>query len=73
VTHEKPTFSARDCTGWLHMAAISLEEEKTDELMSELVEQKKLRQVGPGVYAKLARGRTPVPLEQPLWPEEGRG
>lgn len=71
VSHDKPTFSARDCAAWLQMACVPLDEEKTDELMSELVDKKQLRQVGPGIYAK-QKGAT-VPLQQQIWPEEGRG
>lgn len=68
--HEKPTFSARDCTGWLQTQAIYLHEEQTDELLSELVDQSRIRQIGPGVYAQ-GRVNGSVPLQHRLWQEDG--
>lgn len=64
-------FAAKEFTGFLDMAGEVVEEERADEILSDLVEVGSLRQIGPGVFAAApAVSRDEVPLQHPLWPEE---
>lgn len=50
----KATFTARQFAEFLQMGGISVEEEEADDVLAEIVGWKGLREIGPGVYAKLA-------------------
>lgn len=66
-------FAARDFTSFLTMGGVTVEEERADEILSDMVDDGRLRQIGPGVYASNpARAGKPVevPLQHPLWPED---
>lgn len=64
-------FTAREFADFLAMAGAGIHEERADEILCELVEGSAMRQIGPGVFAAKAEAAgPPVPLEQPLWPED---
>lgn len=50
------TFTPRDFVGFLSMAGVPMEEETADEFLSDLVDEGRLRQIGPGVYAARTTG-----------------
>lgn len=52
----RATFSARDFAEFLQVGGLPLVEETADEFLSDLVDQGRLRQIGPGVYAALVTG-----------------
>ncbi len=64
-------FAGRDFTFFLSMGGVIVEEESADEILSDMVDDGRLRQIGPGVYAAKAGGKgEEVPLQHHLWPED---
>jgi hypothetical protein len=47
------TFHARDFSAFLELANWQLDQEGCDEVLSSLVDEGKLRHIGPGVFARL--------------------
>jgi hypothetical protein len=47
----KATFTAQDFAEFLLIGGIPVVEESADEFLSDLADQGRLRQIGPGVYA----------------------
>lgn len=49
----RATFHARDFSAFLELARWHLDEEGCDEILTSLVDEGKLRHIGPGVFARL--------------------
>ncbi len=49
----RSTFHARDFSAFLELASWHLDEEGCDEVLTSLVDEGKLRHIGPGVFARL--------------------
>ncbi len=49
----RSTFHARDFSAFLELASWQLDEEACDEVLTSLVDEGKLRHIGPGIFARL--------------------
>ncbi len=68
----KETFTAREFTEFLVMGGVNIDEESADDVLGEIVGWGSLREIGPGVYARVPNILNDAPQEHPLWSEDRR-